>query len=744
MRIDSCLMIRKSIRTALVMLVAVLPLVMWSAAFSEGYCGDNVTWTLSSAGVLTISGTGNLSYFESHGAPWYDQRYNIRSVVVKNGVKWLESYFLEDCENLTSLTLGKSVCGFGNDCIVNCPGLTELTIPGEIEMRGLPIIRQCPNLTVYCKKAAYDLFPSLRAGNVAFVVTDADSNFLIRDNELIGYIGNAKKLVIPSGVKEIGFEACSYLQNTEEIILPDSVESISNMAFECCTKLRRIKMPESLTWLGPGVFTGCTSLESITIPEGIRSLDYIFTDCTGLRTISLPVSITAIDDFLFYTCSNLETVYYGGSETDRNRMYIGEYNDPLVNAEWIYGSEGSSGGNRYCGNNVTWTLSSAGVLTISGTGNLSYFESHRAPWYDQRNNIRSAVVENGVEWLESHFLEDCENLTSLTLGKSVCGFSTDCIVNCPGLTELTIPGEIGMEGIPCIRECPNLTVYCKKAAYDLFPSLRAGNVAFVVTDADSDFLIRDNELIGYIGNAKKLVIPSGVKEIGYDACSYLHDTEEIILPDSVENISNMAFEYCTKLRRIKMPESLTRLGPAVFTGCTSLESITIPDGIRSLDSSLLYDCTGLRTLFLPVSITAIEEWMFYTCSNLETVYYGGSETDRNRMYIGEYNDPLVNAEWIYGFDLSKVIIIPSRATVIEQEAFYGNRAAVVRINKKCTAIGSRAFGNCRSLVEIHIPASVVNIADDFLEGSSNAVIYCQEGSKAAQWADAHSWRKVVE
>lgn len=38
----------------------------------SGTCGENVTWTLDSAGTLTISGTGLMKdYINGNLAPWY-------------------------------------------------------------------------------------------------------------------------------------------------------------------------------------------------------------------------------------------------------------------------------------------------------------------------------------------------------------------------------------------------------------------------------------------------------------------------------------------------------------------------------------------------------------------------------------------------------------------------------------------------------------------------------------------------
>ena len=56
----------------LVTLLVTLPLVGF--ATESGTCGENLTWTLSDDGVLTISGTGEMEDYDPAGdaaAPWY-------------------------------------------------------------------------------------------------------------------------------------------------------------------------------------------------------------------------------------------------------------------------------------------------------------------------------------------------------------------------------------------------------------------------------------------------------------------------------------------------------------------------------------------------------------------------------------------------------------------------------------------------------------------------------------------------
>ena len=48
------------------------------------------------------------------------------------------------------------------------------------------------------------------------------------------------------------------------------------------------------------------------------------------------------------------------------------------------------------GNNVTWTLDSAGTLTISGTGAMRDYSYKDSPWYTSRNSVKTVDIKAGV------------------------------------------------------------------------------------------------------------------------------------------------------------------------------------------------------------------------------------------------------------------------------------------------------------------------------------------------------------
>ena len=79
-------------------------------------------------------------------------------------------------------------------------------------------------------------------------------------------------------------------------------------------------------------------------------------------------------------------------------------------------------------------------------------------------------------------------------------------------------------------------------------------------------------------------------------------------------------------------------------------------------------------------------------------------------------------------------MLPSGLDCIEEEAFAGINAVIVRIPASCTEIKSRAFLNCSNLRRIYIPANTSKISVDAFDGCVNLKIIAPAGSTAIKVA----------
>ena len=111
-------------------------------AESSGTCGPNLKWHLTDDGVLTISGKGDMyNYSNDHRAPWYG--YDIKRIIIGDGITTIGDNVFSDCSSLTSVTIPNSVTTIGGYAFYNCSELTSVTIPNSVTKIGEATFSSC-------------------------------------------------------------------------------------------------------------------------------------------------------------------------------------------------------------------------------------------------------------------------------------------------------------------------------------------------------------------------------------------------------------------------------------------------------------------------------------------------------------------------------------------------------------------------------------------------------------------------
>ncbi|MBR5234265.1 MAG: leucine-rich repeat protein [Clostridia bacterium] len=187
-----------------------------------------------------------------------------------------------------------------------------------------------------------------------------------------------------------------------------------------------------------------------------------------------------------------------------------------------------------------------------------------------------------------------------------------------------------------------------------------------------------------IKHAKKIVIESGVTNIGNNAFVGFKELQEVVIASTVKSIGAGAFKNNAKLTKITIPSAVTVISNEAFSGCTSLPSINIHNKITSIGSNAFYDCRSLSSVSLPSSVKTIGNGAFRGCSSLKSV------------------------------------TLPANVTVINNDTFYGCTAlSSVNLNDGITSIGNNAFRDCVSLPStLNVPATVKTIGDSAFRGCS--------------------------
>ena len=286
-----------------------------------------------------------------------------------------------------------------------------------------------------------------------------------------------------------------------------------------------------------------------------------------------------------------------------------------VGGNAIAASAESSGNCGDSGSNVTWSLDDNGTLTISGSGKIEDYRSDiDQPWYSNRSDITSVVIEPGVTSIGSQAFYECSNLTSITIPSGLTSIGEQAFGNCTGLTSITIPSGFISIGDYAFWNCTGLT---------------------------------------------SITIQNGVTSIGTGAFWNCTGLTSITIPSSVTSIGVNVFYNCTGLTDITVdsnnssfcsesgvlfnkdkttliyyplgkndssytiPDGVTVIEQYAFYCNSKLTSVTIPSGVTSIGEMAFRECSGLTSVIVPSSVTSIEYNAFWCCFNLIIYIPGG-------------------------------------------------------------------------------------------------------------------------
>ena len=135
-----------SLILALLMVFSLLPVSALAAnTVQSGSCGDNMTWKLDDAGVLTITGTGEMTE-----RPWLSYKDSIKTVVIGDGVTSIFSGAFSGCTGLTSLVIPSNVEGVGPGAFCECTALKSVNIEAALPSISIEMFRGCSSLESVC------------------------------------------------------------------------------------------------------------------------------------------------------------------------------------------------------------------------------------------------------------------------------------------------------------------------------------------------------------------------------------------------------------------------------------------------------------------------------------------------------------------------------------------------------------------------------------------------------------------
>ena len=761
----------------IILLLTLLLSGMLNYAYGFGYTGscsstsNNVSYSwYSETGVLDIHGTGAMWDFSTTDKPGW--QYNsgpqyITSVYVQSGVTRIGNYSFYNMPNLTEVIIASSVTSIGTYALHTCPKLTDIhvswtgtipTWPSNMTNKTASTIRlhvPCGTKSKYQAAAGWKNYKIVEeASGGSFGTEGANVMWSLScDHKTLTFTGSGAmaacsassapwkdyrteitKVVIGSGITNIGECVCYGMTNLASVTIPVSVTSIGSGAFINCSSLASITLPSALTTIESEAFYGCSSLTAVTFPNTLTTLGFqafaqcsslasvkilksittwatsTFRDCSGLTSVTIENGITIIPTNTFMRCTSLTSVSMPNSVTEIQANAF----DGCSSLQNITLSTKLVSINQLAFRDCSALTAISIPNTVTGIGNSAFLNC---------SSLTSVKLSNKLTALPTSIFKGCSSLPSITIPSSVTVIGLYAFQDCSSLTSVTLPNTLTSIQSGAFNGCSSLpSVTIPKSVTTL------GSYAFYNCGSLKDIYVSWTEtpptwtnLTNNVSKSVTLHIPCGCgslyrSENGWKYYTIRGDTDGYSLTVQSNNAEG---------GQVSIDDGAAAGNVNITSYCASEHTITAtPTCLYHFVQWNDGNTTNPRTVYLdsPASSYTAEFainqgfcgangdnliWSLDNCSHILTISGSGAMAD----YSGS------NSPWYKSRTDIWKIVLPDGLTTIGNFAFSGcAQVRSINIPNTVTSIGTRAFSNCNELKTVDLPESVETIG--------NYVFYC--------------------
>lgn len=637
-------------------------------AVSSGSCGTNVTYTLSDAGVLTITGTGAMTdYASSTAMPWNSNKTDVTKIVISEGVTSVGKYAFQGCSNATEVQIASTVTSIGQSAFSGCSNLatvkfgTSTTYKCNIDTIQSNAFSICSKVAnVYCYGSS---------------TTDAMARWL-----KIGFYAATSNPFNASTVATKYFYTNSSRQTSLTTTNLSGATAIKQYAFYNNTSLTAITLPTSITWIGKQAFKNCSnsSFTKITIPENVIVCgDEVFTGCSALTSVTW----NAIN----CTKSTASATY-------------------------------TSGVNPFYANTL-----SGQITSFTFGENVEVIPPYIC---SKMSNLPSVVIPASVTSIGAETFKGCTSLASIVS----LATTPPTVANVNAFTNVTKSIPVVVTSSAAVTSYNGATGWSDFTNISTVLSGSCGaNATFALdfstgvltisgTGAMTDYSTSDSNRspwYKYNSYITDIVVSSGITALGNAAFANC-DVETCTIPASVTNFVTQCFfgakvnklyyggtlsQWCNITRGTNNPHPVTQ---KFYINSSEITSLTIPS-ITSLTAKAFMNMKGITAVTIPASITTIGADAFSGCSNIANVYYQGSLAQWCAINFSNDQEanPAFNGASLH-IDDSDIddgaVFVKDAIASISNYAFCGvTNYTSIDINA-ATTVGAYTFKNCTAQI----------------------------------------------
>ena len=393
--------------------------------------------------------------------------------------------------------------------------------------------------------------------------------------------------------------------------------------------------------------------ESYTIPTTVKKIgEEVLTYPKQLKRIIIPATVTEISETAFSEIDHTDFTICGHAGTAAERyacQYYFSFQDldtGVITPRTISGALSKT---------MTWKLDENGVMTISGSGEMPYFEHSQVladaetPWHDLNDCITELIVADGVTSISNDAFALCSNLKHVQLPDSIRKLDYEAFYECTALKDLQLPphitsfGELALAGVPF--ETVTISAETAEIGQNAF---RTCSYAEVVPEnpyfCSENGIILDKEktkIITIPGRMKNVVIPEGIRAFPDELSVWGCEHETISLPASFEAATDIKWKLSSSktLREITVSPDSTVYSSykGVLYTKDMQEIVAVPKGMTTLYvpavseelnlSELMRQSDSIHRVVVPesVKILTVDRPGFAPIPKTMDIYYAGQE-----------------------------------------------------------------------------------------------------------------------
>ena len=515
------------------------------------------------------------------------------------------------CETLATVTLPNGLTDIGACAFLRCTELGDVIIPDSVTAVGESAFAESGVTALTFGRGVTAVPTSVACGGERL----ADVQFLGKVTEIgsAAFDGCVRlaEITFPTTLTNIGAGAFRGAESLLSVVLPNGVTSLGTGAFEDCKRLISVTVGTGLREIGAYAFRGCDRLfevvnagnTTLQLRCGDASYGSLALNATEIRTAT---AIMQEGDFLWLNEGGVNYLLGYVGEATTLTLPAGKGGAAYEIAPYAFayaavtnvtlGDKTVAIGERaFLGSSlseVTLNVSlkkicnhafaSTPLTRVTFTGYAC--ESIGDGAFRDCQDLVTLEIKSDGTTLGFGCFTDCVALREVTFKASdgsdnaVTSIGSFCFNGAVSLARITIPSSVRSIGKYWFADCLGLVEIVNKSMQltgdvsEINVINKTGNVR-VTTDKDG-FMFYDNRiLVGYVGGAENVVLPTknGSYTIGAYAFYGLKNIKSITISESVSGIGAYAFAGCTGLTEIYIPgknmTSSTGVGKYLFEGC---------------------------------------------------------------------------------------------------------------------------------------------------------------------------------